>query len=368
MKQKKLTRKERKQQRDAELAKRGIDPEARRKRASAGAERGFIDMEEASEMFLAALLGSAALADEPELAEIIVNPSTALRTADEVDEWLNLSPEEEANLDEDQREAVQEKFQNEFITRLLTKDLKKNIKLGVDKLVARVKDTDDALYMTASAVQTFMEDNHDSHAWANLGVVAQIVFRSGQAGLAMSELAADPILDRKNPGETIRRLSKPGISHPFIDALKKIPGLRTLLEKQVDRAWEAGIEAVWSGELRLGIFSPDELDATAQIMRTVLPEGDKEADIDRAQAAELFSRISEYLTALFTAQRIEQLRDSLAAHLEDEPLSRTELEFIGLVLTRSHEDEFVEYEMSFLTKLLFSELRYFEGEDEADEE
>jgi len=143
--------------------------------------------------------------------------------------------------------------------------------------------------------------------------------------------------------------------------LQKVPGLSGFLEKQADTIWQEGVDAVFEGDLYLGIFTSEELEAGLDILETAR-QGDvtQEADaqdpttieITEEQGKALVSRIDDYLTELFTPVRLDQLRTRLNSILDSSDYERRWIAFIVLLVEYMADEDAVENEKGGCVGLL----------------
>jgi hypothetical protein len=116
-------------------------------------------------------------------------------------------------------------------------------------------------------------------------------------------------------------MQSPQVSATTESLVERVPGLRAYLEGEVDKIWDAGVEAVGSGELDLGLFSTDELDAWPDILEAAgaLERGDSsggdeevaEPIINAETGPRIVAQIETYLTGLLKGDRLAQLQSQL---------------------------------------------------------
>jgi hypothetical protein len=136
------------------------------------------------------------------------------------------------------------------------------------------------------------------------------------------------------------------------------------------------MEALFTGELCLQLFTEEELDRVADLYAEATgrdPDADDEAEESGAEEMSadamraFLSLLTTYVTELFTPARLDQLRDRLAAALT-EPAYNDWIPFILMVAEDMKDENAVEYEKGFLVRALIGETRAAGEHDEADEE
>ncbi|MBN1428065.1 MAG: hypothetical protein JXB07_06740 [Anaerolineae bacterium] len=207
MKKKKLTRKERKQLRDEELSRRGIDPEARRppqKQLSGKAIWASLfqsgQQDKVQEAFAMALVTSDELVDEPEFEEIVLDPMESVEALVEVAEKRGLSPGVDSYSEDVQMDVL-----DGVIRKVLTKPLQKQIKDAIDRLVDRLEETGDKdTLVQASAVQSFLKMIKEKSAWTGIGLVREFVRQSLEEGFDIIQVSDEKMPIEKLLGDIIQ--------------------------------------------------------------------------------------------------------------------------------------------------------------------
>lgn len=185
----------------------------------------------------------------------------------------------------------------------------------------------------------------------------------------MIEASSDVIGPDARKGEDtsiIDKLKKSGPGKKINNLLKKTPGLREYLEKEADKIWIRGMDAILAGDLYLGIYSPEELRAGIEIIATASGFDSVEAMLaadpsslklagDKAET--LVARLDSYITKLFTRARLGQLREKMNTLMKDPQYKGKWFPFIMLLKESLAGKEAVEYEKRFFISAFFSELR-----------
>jgi hypothetical protein len=374
MKKKKLTRKERKRLLDEEMAKRGIDPDARRQKKESAASKmswlsSFQSEKEASEAFAEMLVMSGLLADEPELEELLFDPMLSVNTLAEVVAELGLVAEGGDLSDWAISEDAQMDVHERVTARLLTKQSQRQFENAIAQLVKRLERTQEAEKLViASAVQFFMKSVRDKAGWATLGLVQEIVRRSMDAGFKLLNFVDEHVSEGQSVTDVIRSLGEHKVTKTFESIVGKVPGLRSYLEKEADTVWEEGIEALENGKLNLELFSPEELQGGVDIIGEVLQlqidgeaarEESHQPTLTEEQSKTFLTRLEEYVAGLFAPERLEQLRAHLDSYLGEPGGNRPYMAFISMVDLHMRGDNAVEDEIWLLMQSFFWEMRRY---------
>lgn len=400
-KQKKLTRKERTQQQQAlterqRQAKGWISPNEKAKRRQELIEdmAPLMAMVEtgagsADENLFWLLADSGDLAEEPEFREIFTEPLVTLPTYISVAESLGVAtPDIMDELPEEEQADKKAEILEETIRRLLTNELRREIIEAVDRLRLRWKKEEKrAEAARAAGIQLTLSDRKSTAVWPMIGLVQAIVLRSLGAGFELVGVTMDEEENDANGGDEsladlYEKLQDPGVDKKLEQAIKKVPGLQNYLEKQLDKIWEEGETAVFTGELYLELFSDEELEAGVEIFKAVLStettdanapsEGPAEASIPQ-KSRDLFAQLDLYLAQRFTPARLEQLRTRLRTVLDEADYPPKYFSFVKMLADAMADEEAAENEKGFLLRALLGEIRAVsvsedEEAEEADEE
>ncbi|MBE7473548.1 MAG: hypothetical protein DPW09_09215 [Anaerolineae bacterium] len=386
-KQKKLTRKQRLQQQEAVARQRQargwISPNERAKQRQelvedmapllAIAETGA-GSEEENLFFL--LADSGDLIEEAEFEAIFAEPLVTLPTYISVAEKLGFpSPDDLFNLPEEEQSEKKAEIMEETTRRLLTDELRQEILVALNGLRLRwKKEGQRAEAARAAGLQLILNDRKSKGLWSTIGLVQAIVLRSLEAGFELVGVTVDEEseeADEDRPlSDLYKRLNEPEVTGKLEEAIKKVPGLEDYLDKQLDKIWEEGDEALFRGELNLGLFTTEELEAGAKIFNQVMreqAEDEKAADSTKEQTQKLFTQLNAYLVELFTPERLEQLRARLHTILEEGVYPGRYFSYVKMMTEAMAEEDAAENERPFLFKALLGELQTTLI-DEADDE
>lgn len=384
---KKLSRKELKQRRQAAMARKRKEqgwtpPQAHPSHHDDDVLEDmlpfFSSVEDASgssdasmEKLMMTLLDSADLIEEPEFEEIIIDPIRCVDTFAEVGEELDIDPEALSRLPDEEREDTQMEMLVTTTQRLLTDDLRQDIVDGLNDLRLRLKRSGKQEQAAqAAALQSFLRDNQDNETWSMIGLVQAIVQRSLAAGFELFEASIEVMeTDRLDEGETpltlSQKLAQSSLAQRADAVLRKVPGLSGFLEKQADKIWEEGMDAVFEGDLYLELFTPEELVAGFNLLKTTFGDdlGEETAPqetlllaVTEEKAKSLISRVDGYITELFTPERLDQLRAQLNTVLNDPDCPGEWLAFIMMLAEYMAAEDAVENEKLFLLRAFFGEM------------
>jgi len=405
-KKKQLTRKQRKQQRreamERKRKERGWEPPPAG--PAPGIDGVFEDMLplfpeidapntpsiSTAERLLTTLMASDSMADEPEFKEIFVDPMLCLDTFSEIVQEMGIEPESMSKLPDEEREDAQMTIREEITRRLLTDELRQDIIDGLNDLRLRLKQSGGHQEKVAQAamLQSFLtsaspvEPGGDmgSGIWPMLGLVQAIFMRGLMIGFELMEAAREVEetlgLDESEVALP-EALAQSSILRQKVDSLlKKVPGLLGFMKKHTDKAWEEGVDALFTGDLYLELYSPEELatafDIFGAAFRPDLAEEIETQDPLQLKVAEkefaaLIQQLDDYLTQLFTPERLDRLRARLAVTLKD-PAYKKWLGFLYILVEYMANENAVEIEMRFLLQALLGEIKMATAEfQEADE-
>ena len=384
-KKKKLTRKQRKQQRREEMVRkrkeRGWEPQ--RATSAPHIDDVFEDMLplfpkigdpaassiSTAEQLMITLMDSDSMADEPEFKEIFVDPMLCLDTFSEVVRELDIEPESLNELPDEEREDAQMTIREEITRRLLTDELRQDIIDGLNDLRLRLKQSGEReAAAKAAALQSFLSGDMGSEIWPMLGLVQAIFMRSLMIGFELMEAAREveeSICLDKSEAPLPEALAQSSIVTQKTESLlKKVPGLLGYVEKQTDKIWEEGVEAVFAGDLHLGLYSPEELEPALDIFTAtfgldlaeeIATQDPLQLKVSDEEFKYFIQQLDDYLTELITPERLDRLRARLDAVLKD-PAYKKWLGFLYMLVEYMADENAVEIEMRFLIQALLGEM------------
>ncbi len=383
-KRKRLTRRERKEQRRAAMARvrkeRGWQPPPSQpiqaNEVLDDALYLFPEIGDESaqlppvDQLMMTLLDSADLADEPEIEEIFIEPLLCTATFVKVGEEMGHDPDSLLELPEEEREDVHIEMLVETIPQLLTDELRQEILDGLDKLRLRLKHAGRREEAARAAVmQSFLSETADSQMWALIGLVQAIFHRSVFVGFDMIEASAEAWETEgwdEEPVTLVERLTQSGLARKAESLLNKVPGLSEYLSKQADTTWDEGVKAVFDAELYLGLFLEEELVAGLDLVKQsfggaleeAISQGLDEAVVSEETSHDFLSRLDDYLDELLTPERFDQLRARLDAVLKEKTLEDKWVPFVYLLAQYMSEPDAAKNERYFLVSAFLGEFRY----------
>ena len=323
-----------------------------------------------AEQFMIALMDSDSMVDEPEFEEIIVDPILCLNTFSEIVQEFGIEPGSMNELPDEEREDAQMTIREEITRRLLTDELRQDIINGLNDLRLRLKRSGERQEAAkAAALQSFLGGDTDSGIWPMMGLVQAIFIRSLKIGFELMETAMEVAETIGPDGSDIpptEKLARSRVTEKSAELLKKIPGLRGFLDKQADKSWEEGVEAVFAGELYLELYSPEELETGFKIFGATFGRDDIAEETDTLEpltpevtgedVETVVSQLDDYITELFTPERLDQLRARLDAILKDPAYMEKWAPFLFLLAQNMANEDALEYEMLFLIQALIGEM------------
>ncbi|MBI1877402.1 MAG: hypothetical protein HYR94_04085 [Chloroflexi bacterium] len=400
-KQKKLTRKQRNEQRQAAAAHRRrekgwVSPNEKAKQRAELTEdmaplRAMLqegtESEQMEQLFWL-LADSAELADEPELEEILLPPIEAAETFAQVGMELGLDPDDLTEMPEEDRDEKQVAMLEMTTRRLLTDELRQEIITALDQLRQRLKrEGQKAETAKAAAIQSFLSERKTRDLWPMLGLTQEIVRRSLEVGVELmaASLEVEQLDQSDGDGASeslMERFSQSSIGQKITGLLQKTPGLNKFLEKQADKIWDEGMDAVFNGELDLALYTLEEIEAGMMMLQTLA--GDDAADeadpqperqLTEENIMAFIGQLDAYLTERLTPERVEQSRARLQTMLQEEDYPLEYTAFIHMVADNMADTEAAEYEKPFLLHAFIGEIRAtasaideYEDDDEDEDE
>ena len=335
-----------------------------------------------AEQLMITLMDSDNMADEPEFEKIFVDPMLCLNTFSEIVRELDIEPESLNELPDEEREDTQMTIREEITRRLLTDELRQDIIDGLNDLRLRLKQSGEREEAAKAAMlQSFLTSaspvepggNTGSEIWPMLGLVQAIFIRSLMIGFELMEAAKEVEetigLDKSEAPLPEALAQSSIVAQKAESLLRKVPGLLGFVEKQTDKVWEEGVEAIFAGDLYLGLYSPEELETAHDIFAATfeLDLAEEMATQDPLQLKDLIQQLDDYLTELITPERLHRLRARLAAVLKD-PAHKKWLGFLYMLVEYMADENAVEIEMRFLIQALLGEMEVVAAEfQEADE-
>lgn len=344
-KQSKAYQKEKQQQRAQKSAQRRRKQTTRRPISSSASRQAPVVVGEGDlNQFMMILLTSEALADEPEFKEILIDPMICTQAWMEAIAGKGINPEDFGELPEDEQEDFKLDVMEAIVQRVLTPPLRQQIVKAAAALQSRFDRAGNIPgFMQASAVHIFLDTNKKGQDWAMVGLIQALVHRSLDIAFALDQVLGDDPSDFQNNSEREKILS--GI-------LEKYPAFSHLVEKEVDKMWNTGLDAVFDGEWQFEIFSVDELEGAVDAFQALVPDSDSELEVEIT--SQLLPTLTNYLRGILTPDRLKQMvnhLDKLKQTAKDEQLA-----FCTLLREDLQGDDPLDFLMPTLRKIFLGEL------------
>jgi hypothetical protein len=319
------------------------------------------------EALMLSILASEDMADEPELKSIVIDPVRCVNTFAEVGEEMGFTPETLSRLPEDKHEEVQMQILETSTQRVLTKALQQEILTGLKALRARLKKEGKAEDAgRAAALQSFLAQDKSISTWAMLGVVQAIFYRNMMIGFELFEASAGAFdADGTDEESTsfLERLNQSTVTEKMRRLLEAHPEVRGYMENEADKVWEEGQDAIFSGELELGLFTEEELRGGLELLAEMLGYDETTGELTKGitptskEARSVVSRVEDYVAELLTPQRLVQMQERLDVVLKEKTFEQQWLPFILLLTEDLKAEDAIENEKAFLVRTFFGEMR-----------
>jgi hypothetical protein len=329
------------------------------------------------EELLFSIVASEDLANEPELKSILINPVQCVNTYAEVGEEMGYTPQTLADLPEEDHEEVQMQILETSVQRVLTRALQQEIRAGLKALRARwQKEGKPEAAARVAALQSFLDEEKGNSAWAMLGVVQAIFHRSMMIGFELFEATAatfDTDGTTEESTSLYERLSQPDATQKIAALLQEHPEVRDFMEGEADRTWDEGQEAIYSGELDLGLFTEEELREGLELLAELLGYDETTGKLTKGispaskEARNVVSRVEDYVADRLTPQRLVQMQERLALVLKEKTLEQKWFPFILLLAEDMKTEDAIENQRGLLVRTFFGEMRKLSqapGEDD----
>jgi len=313
------------------------------------------------------LLDTYDLADEPEMAGILFDPIQVTEVFGKVAQEMGFLPEKMETLPQEEREDAQMAMLEKTVEQLLTADICQDILKRLDNLRLRLKrlgkkkDT-----AKVAALLSFLREDKKRASWPMFGLVQALVQRHLNLGFDLMDLAMTAGPDFKEEANILEdnKPKKPGLMKKF-RTLLKTPGLRDYLEKQAEKTWKEGVDAVFAGDLSLTVYSEEEIEAGYEIIAKASGYDSAEAmeaaspsrKLSNEKAMDIFAQLDSYITEIFTSARLKQLRGRIDTLWKDPQYKDRWAPFLAMLKGNLEDKKAVEYEMKFFIAALFGELQ-----------
>jgi hypothetical protein len=238
-----------------------------------------------------AMSDSSAWLDEPEFADIELNPYEVSEIFAQELEKAGLADENPEEMDDDPR---MDDVLTNVAKRVLTNELKGEITEAIHAMAERWmrkgrKQQSMRAYLLANAL--LMADDVDDmdEIWLVLPLVSEMIQRALNVVFqATTMLDEFPLAKDMSVGELETVLGDTGKKESFfVRALKKIPGVAKFFDNELDRHWAEGKQALFLGKLNLGLFTTDELVGLGEVIAVYVESlGEKGDEAISAKEAE----------------------------------------------------------------------------------
>ena len=151
--------------------------------------------------------------------------------------------------------------------------------------------------------------------------------------------------------------------------LEKVPGLYKYLQKQADKVWEEGIEAIRAGDLYLKVYAQKEVMGAIEIFASLIGFDSAEemiaadtrsVDIPPEATKTYLEQVECHIARLFTPARLDKLRSRMDAILRDPEYRGKWTPFVMMLSEYLRDEQAVENEIGFLISALFGEIGVLE--------
>ena len=253
------------------------------------AERGILGSETKwSEAGIDSLWQSQSWRNEREFSNLAFDPLASSQAIAQTWDELKFDPEDIKHLFDNDRDNKNFELNAQAIERLITPAFKQDFLQRLDRFRQRLRAKRDwETLARASLIEVMLQasDKVESKVWAECMLIYQTYLEALHEYLRLSEAAeavmgaARQTLDQA--GKSLDDLA-PSDLEPATEAMKqaveKTPGLMDFLNQSVDRLVDEASAALFSGELVLGLFTPEELEQFADRFVSAAIEAGLEAN------------------------------------------------------------------------------------------
>ncbi len=301
------------------------------------------------ELFSSLVVSSENLADEPEFADIFINPQQCVMVWGRAVEAAHIDVDSLGQLADDERNDIMFDLNQRTVKRVLTADLRREIIKQADALQQRYKDTNNKKgFLQASAVHIFLSANKKGQNWSMVGLVRALVLTSLDVGFQLSEIVE---------GDPEQILSDPQKRQRLEALLNMAPGLRRHVSKEMDNIWDESLDDIFNGRWAINLFTPEEIGGSTEIFKRNFPDNrspDK-GELE-ARSTQLISELDGYIRRLLTPERLEQMNVYLTALSAD--LSGKQQVFVTLLKEDVKTEDNLDYLMPALLRIFLAEARF----------
>jgi len=307
----------------------------------------------AAETLTDAVLESYDLLDEPEFAEIYFHPTRIVGVYAELEDERGVTEEMLNSLSEEEEDDLFFDLMEEIARRSLTDELKEEITEAMQAVWMRVRmEGDQEQAGRLAGMMMLLGSEAGEELWAGSGIVQAILRRSLDAGFELLDIMEEAGALRMDLGALVQSGRDEEIQKKFLAGLTKYPGLGELVSDDEAGTWDRGVQALMDGELYLGIFTDEELEAGGDLLGPPV-FGDSEAEASQARAN--IQKVQEYVAGWLTPEHRDEVREELLTMLADEELTGESHPFL-MALLSDLDDEDPDTAIPFLTAAFIGEL------------
>ncbi len=310
--------------------------------------------------------------EEPEFEDLIIPPSDSLLEFTKAAEAVGLGPSSVDEMDDD--DFADEKWvdvNTTAITKLLTKSVRQEILDSLNALRFRLKKLRKSKKDVARAAVaiSFLQDRQNKEIWPVIGIVDAVFRRSLNVGFTLMKMSGEieysaDDSDDTSPLSIREKLNQSNFAQKASSLVSNIPGLSNFAEKQADKMWEDGMDAIFDGDLYLGLFNEDELEGGAVIVKDVfsnifnddLPPKDRPKP-NKTRVTEMIEQINVQITDFMTSTRVAEMKAQVKQIIEDKDTFKDWGSFLLMFYTFLEDDDILTEDMPTFTRIYFGELR-----------
>jgi hypothetical protein len=332
----------------------------------AEADEDAVPEEGAMLSFMALVLDSGELIEEPEFDGIYANPLLCVEAFGRELEEQGLEEVGPDQLDTAEQEEVYQELMEGTVRQTLTPELQEGILSALQDLRQRAREEGDAeLVSQSAAVYAFLDGVAVDEVWTQVGIVQALVHRSLGAGIEMYDVtqeAAERAMAGGGIRGLLRRLAGAAPEQTMDGVLAKYPGLADFLDRDVETRWQEGVNALASGELDLGLFDEAEVAAALEKARSLglklMAEGallvaGTGSEEEKVQA--FASWLTNHVDELATAPRLARMQARLNEFADGAPPSQ--LAFLSLLNEELREPDNLDRLRPVLARVLVGEMQ-----------
>jgi hypothetical protein len=223
-----------------------------------------------------ALRESEVLIGEEEFEAILFAPLESFEIFIEVAEEMGWSADRLHDLEGEALEDAYFDIIQSCAPRVLTKERQGEVLEALRNCYGRLQQQGkQELADQVGVIQYVLSDKKfGKQGWQLTSLVHNLIRRSVMAGFALVESTHLGEVESPPLEQLLDMIREKGVNRKLERVLERIPGLNDYLQKQAGEVWDKGEEAVYKGELYLGLFAEEELQVVdgliAQFLAPVL--------------------------------------------------------------------------------------------------